>query len=43
MSVHLPVEHVVGPAVFGLADSLGVQGAGDFGGLGASCLAEDRQ
>jgi hypothetical protein len=43
MSVHLPVEHVAGRAVCGLADSLGVQGAGGFGGLGAWCRAGDRQ
>jgi hypothetical protein len=40
MSVHLLVERVVGWAMFGLADSLGVQGAGDLGPAG---LLEDRQ
>jgi hypothetical protein len=29
MSVHLPVEYVVGLAVLGFADHLGAQGAGD--------------
>ena len=30
MSVHLPVEHLVRPAMLGLADLLSVQGAGQF-------------
>jgi hypothetical protein len=29
--------------MLGFADRLGVQGAGDLGGLGAAGLAEDRQ
>jgi hypothetical protein len=43
MSSHLPVEHLMSYAVFGLADLLGVQGAGYLGGLGAAGLAEYRQ
>jgi hypothetical protein len=43
MSVHFPVEHLMGPAMFGFADHLSLQGAGDFGRLGAAGLAEDRQ
>jgi hypothetical protein len=43
MSVHLPVEYVVGLAVLGFADHLGAQGAGDLGGLRAAGLAEDCQ
>jgi hypothetical protein len=31
MSVHLPIEHLVGRAVFGFADLLGMQGAGYLG------------
>jgi hypothetical protein len=38
-----PVEHLMGLAVFGLADLLGAQGADDFSGLGASGLVEDGQ
>jgi len=42
MSVHLPVEDLMGLAVLGFADHLGTQGAGDLGGFGAAGLAEDR-
>jgi len=43
MSVHLPVKHLVRPAMFGLADLLRVQGTGDLCGLGTAGLAEHRQ
>jgi hypothetical protein len=43
MSVRLPVEYLMGPAVLGFAGCLGLQGAGDLGDLGAAGLAEDRQ
>jgi hypothetical protein len=43
MSVHLPVEYLMGLAVLSFADHSGVQAAGDLGGLGAAGLAEDRQ
>jgi len=43
MSVHLPVEYVMRPAMFGLADLLRVKGARDFCGLGTPGLPEHRQ
>jgi hypothetical protein len=43
MSVHLPVEHLMRPAMFCLADLLSVQGTSNFRGLGTAGLAEHRQ
>ena len=42
MSVHLRVEHLVGGAVVGFADLLGMQGAGYLSSLGAAGLGEHR-
>jgi hypothetical protein len=43
MSVHLPVEHLVGGTVFGFADLLGMQSAGYLSSLGAASLGKHRQ
>jgi hypothetical protein len=43
MSGHLSVDGVVGRAVLGFADLLGLSGTGHFRGLGVPGLAEYRQ
>ena len=43
ISVHFPVEYLLGSAVLGFADHLGVQGTGNLGGFRAARLAEDGQ
>ena len=42
-SVHLPVEHLVGCAVLGFADLLGLHGAGYLRGLGSAGLGKHGQ